>query len=117
MTKDLEQTRVEWINLIKAENEKIKNTPVIYEKYGYVVVSRDFIYAVVQERNMKAGVRVIGGVDKAVRLNKYSAKRIAETFHAENGYGKIEWQVMPAQEYQDKLIESNNKVIELLTKD
>lgn len=120
MTKDLEQTRVEWINLINEQNEIIKNKLKLYQgvlaNTNYVVVSKDFIYCVTDDGTGMLDVKEMGAKDEAQRFNLNTAVRIAESFKAENGYGKIEWDVMPVRVYLNKLLEQNNRTIELLNR-
>lgn len=119
MTKDLDQTRVEWINLINEQNEIIKNNLKLYRgvlaNTNWVVVSKDFIYCVADDGTGMLDVNVMGAKDEAQRFNINTAVRIAESFKAENGNGKIEWDVMPVREYLNKLLEQNNRTIALIS--
>ena len=105
------------INKITEQNNRLKselNTEVL-DRCNTVVVSKDFNYQVTCDDNGCAGVKVIALKDDAVRMPRQTAERIARTFHAENGYGKIEWQVMPQREYLTRLIEHNNSTLETLS--
>ncbi len=108
----------EMISRIIKQNEKIKselNTKVL-DRYNMVVVSTDFFYEVTSDDKGFAGVRVIAVMDDAARMTRQAAERIAREFHAENGYGKIEWQVMTEREYLTKLLEANSSTLEMISK-
>lgn len=118
-SKDLQQTRVEMINLINEQNEIIKNNLKLYQgvlaNENKVVVSKDFTYCVTDDGVGMLDVKVMGAKDEAQRFNLNTAIKIAECFKAENGYGKIEWDVMPAREYLTRLLEQNNRTIALIS--
>ena len=116
-TTEFEQTRVELINKVNEIINRIErtlNVPVL-EKCNHVVVSKDFLYYVIRDNNGHAGVGFTQD-DNAVRLTKKEAERISKVFHAENGYGKIEWVVMPTRQYLTKLLQKNKEMIEFLNR-
>ena len=115
-TKELKEWKNEMIHRINEENEKIKSelSTKILDRCNTVVVSKDFRYCVIDNEGC-AGVKVMAVKDDAVRMTRQTAERIAREFHAENGNGKIEWQVMKQRDYLTRLLEQNNYTIELLT--
>lgn len=116
-TTEFEQTRVELINRINEIINRIEHTlnvPVLV-KCNHVVVSKDFLYYVIRDNNGHAGVGFTQD-DNAVRLTQKEAERIARVFHAENGYGTIEWVVMPTRQYLTKLLQKNKEMIEFLNR-
>lgn len=80
----------------------------------YVVIGNDFDYMVTADAENNAGVEVIANADNAARMTLVEAKRIAKVFHAENGYGKIEWQVMEVNDFLRKLLDKNNWMLEFI---
>lgn len=100
------------VSIATKNNEECKRHLKTHDTFRHlVVVSDDFLYAVIRQNGNEAGVMVMSGKDIAVKMDINNANRIADTFHAENGYGKINWQVMERKEYLRKLIEYNDEMI------
>ena len=106
-----EEFKINLINNIEDIKTKLQQP----KHWNRVVVSTDFIYAVINKDGY-ASVSVIGGVDCAARLPRIRANEIAETFYAENGYGQINWQTMGEHEYLKKLLEMNENTLTYLNK-
>ena len=113
-TTDIQNMKSELINQISEINKDIerKLSVMCVDRCNCVVVSKDFFYYVCCDNN-NAYVG-FSQRDMAVRLTQKEAERIARVFHAENGYGKIEWVVMPTRQYLKRLLKHNQDTIETL---
>ena len=112
--KKLNQELTYRINEIIKRIERTLNAPVLL-KCNHVVVSKDFLYYVTRDNNGNAGVGFTQD-DNAVRLTQKEAERISKVFHAENGYGKIEWVVMPTNQYLTKLLQKNKELLAFINR-
>lgn len=114
----IEQLNEMMTNHINKQNENINrrlNKTTISFRH-YVVIGNDFDYMVTADAENNAGVEVIANEDNAARMTLPEAKRIAQVFHAENGKGKIEWQVMEVNDFLRKLLDKNNWMLEFINK-
>lgn len=116
-TTDIQKMKSDLINKINEINNGIerKLSVMCIERCNHVVVSKDFFYYVTCDNNGHAGVGFTQD-DNAVRLTKKEAERISKVFHAENGYGKIEWVVMPTNQYLTKLLQKNNDLLAFINR-
>ena len=114
-TTDIQNVKSELINQISEINKDIerKLSVMCVHRCNCVVVSKDFLYYVCCYNNNNAYVG-FSQRDMAVRLTQKEAERIARVFHAENGYGKIEWEVMPTRQYLKRLLKKNQDTIKTL---
>ena len=112
--KKLNQELTDRINEIINRIERTLNIPVL-EKCNHVVVSKDFFYYVICDNNGHAGVGFTQD-DNAVRLTQKEAERISKVFHAENGYGTIEWVVMPTRLYLKRLLQKNKELLAFINR-
>ncbi len=112
--KKLNQELTDRINEICNRIEHKLNVPVLVN-CNHVVVSKDFLYYVIRDNNGHAGVGFTQD-DNAVRLTQKEAERISKVFYAENGYGKIEWVVMPTNQYLTKLLQKNKELLAFINR-
>jgi len=112
---ELKRLNEEYARIISEENEKIRNRMARCNRVSgrSVVVSKDFIYAIGSNGNY-ATCEVIGALDRAARIPDDRAIELCKEFHAENGYGKIEWQCMGVKEYLRRLLEQNERTLAYL---
>ena len=95
-TTDIQNVKSELINQISEINKDIER------KLSVMCDNNNNAYVGFSQRDM------------AVRLTQKEAERIARVFHAENGYGKIEWEVMPTRQYLKRLLKKNQDTIKTL---
>ncbi len=116
-TTDIQNMKSELINQISEINKDIerKLSVMCVHRCNCVVVSKDFLYYVCCDNNNNAYVG-FSQRDMAVRLTQKEAERISKVFHAENGYGKIEWVVMPTNQYLTKLLQKNKELLAFINR-
>ena len=114
-TTDIQNVKSEIIKQISVINKDIerKLSVMCVHRCNCVVVSKDFLYYVCCDNNNNAYVG-FSQRDMAVRLTQKEAERIAKVFHAENGFGKIEWEVMTTRQYLKRLLKHNQDTIKTL---
>lgn len=114
-TTDIQNVKSELINQISEINKDIerKLSVMCVHRCNCVVVSKDFLYYVCCNDKNEAYVGFTTK-DMACRFTQKEAERIARVFHAENGYGKIEWVVMPTRQYLQRLLKHNQDTIKTL---
>jgi len=110
---EFQKMNADFARIISEENEKIRNRMDRPRSGRSVVVSKDFVYAIGSNGNY-ATCEVIGALDRAARIPDDRAIELCKEFHAENGYGPIEWQRMGVKEYLRRLLEQNERTLAYL---
>ena len=101
---------------MKAANEQMRERINKKQVNGYVIVSNTFDHCVGSDENNCATAEVIAFSTQPFVFRKPNAERLARTFKAYCGRDeqRIYWQVINVLEYYKRLINRNERTIEIL---